>query len=132
MYNNNKVISSLRQFSPARILGFGLGLTFLYAGVMSFTDPVSWVGYVPAWVEILLPLDSFAIAHGVFQVLLGAALLCGVLPKTAATAAALDLAAILAFYGVDLVTFRDLGLFFAALTLIAFHFRNIEPPQVIQ
>ena len=113
------MIFSLRQFSPARILGFGLGVTFLYAGICSFTDPTPWVGYVPAWVESLMPLDKFALAHGVFQVLLGAALLVGVLPRCAAVVAVLDLAAILVFFGIDLVTFRDLGLFFAALALLS-------------
>lgn len=108
-------------------MGFGLGLTFLYAGVMGFADPVSWVGYVPAWVESLTPIETFTVAHGVFQVLLGAALLCGVLPRAAAAIAVADLAAILAFYGIDAVTFRDLGLFFSALALLSF---SIKPqPQ---
>ena len=67
----------------------------------------------------MMPLDKFALAHGVFQVLLGAALLVGVLPRCAAVVAVLDLAAILVFFGIDLVTFRDLGLFFAALALLS-------------
>ncbi|MFH0806208.1 MAG: DoxX family membrane protein [Candidatus Brennerbacteria bacterium] len=118
---------SLRQFSPARILGFGLGITFLYAGVCSFADPTPWLGYMPAWVESLLPLEQFAIAHGVFQVLLGAALLVGVLPKFASAVATLDLAAILVFYGIDLVTFRDIGLFFATLAFVALNIGKYSP-----
>lgn len=129
MYNNNKVISFLRQFSPARILAFGLGLTFLYAGVMAFADPVSWVGYVPEWVGSFIPIETFTVAHGVFQVLLGGALLCGVLPRTAASLATAELAAILVFYGIDAVTFRDLGLFFASLSLLLLSSKSKTPQE---
>jgi uncharacterized membrane protein YphA (DoxX/SURF4 family) len=95
---------------------------------MSFSDPTPWIGYVPSWVETFLPLEQFSVFHGVFQVLLGAALLCGVLPRCAATFAALDLAAILVFYGADLVTFRDVGLFFAALALLSLSLK----PKLLQ
>lgn len=94
---------------------------------MSFVDPTPWIGYVPGWVETLVSTETFSVAHGIFQVLLGAALLIGVIPKVTSVFAAADLATILVFYGIDLVTFRDLGLFFASLALLSLSLKSPTP-----
>ncbi|MDP3975163.1 MAG: hypothetical protein Q8P88_02685 [Candidatus Jorgensenbacteria bacterium] len=103
---------------PASLLRLGLALTFVYAGVMAFLEPAPWLGFVPGWVENIVAPEIFLSVHAVFQIMLGAALIVEFIPQTAAMLAVADLAAILIFYGIDLVTFRDLGLFFAALALV--------------
>lgn len=105
--------------SPAMLLRVGLGLTFLYAGIASLIDPIPWVGYLPAWTSALAPATTLIPIHGIFQAALGFALITGTLLRLTALVATLDLAGILVSYGIDGVTFRDLGLLFATLALFS-------------
>lgn len=105
------------KLSPVLILRFGLGLTFLYAGLYALLDPVAWVGFVPHWVGSLMDPNVFLTVHSAFQLVLSAAFLFGVFLPASSLIAFLDLVAILLFYGLDDLTFRDFGLAFAALAL---------------
>lgn len=108
---------ALPQLSIERVLGIGLGFTFLYAGIASLVDPISWVGYLPSWTAAILPAETLILIHGVFQTALGVALATNWMLRTAALIAALDLSAIILFYGIDTVTFRDVGLLIMAAAL---------------
>lgn len=107
----------LPQLSIERVLGIGLGFTFLYAGVSSLIDPTAWIGYLPNWTSALAPAETLILIHGVFQTVVGLALVLNFALRATAAIAAADLAAIILFYGIDLVTFRDVGLFIMAAAL---------------
>lgn len=100
-----------------RLLGLGLGFTFLYAGISSLTDPRPWIGFFPGWTEAIAPPATLLVIHGIVQIIVGAALAGGFVLRVSSAIAVLNLAAIVIFYGVDAVTFRDVGLLVAAVTL---------------
>src|SRR3990172_10730751 len=59
------------------ILRIGLGLVFLYAGTAAMQDPTSWIGFVPQFVQTVIPRETFLFFHSVFQIGLGAGLIIG-------------------------------------------------------
>jgi len=99
------------------LLRVGLALTLLYAGISIFVAPLNWVGFVPEFIRVIYPAESFIIVHAVFDLLLGAGLLWGRYLWFFSGLAFFNLASILLFYGVDDITFRDIGLLFMALAL---------------
>ncbi|KKT92374.1 MAG: hypothetical protein UW92_C0002G0018 [Candidatus Jorgensenbacteria bacterium GW2011_GWA2_45_13] len=114
-----------KTISPVTLLRLGLGFVFLYAGLHALVDPESWIGFVPQWVSVIIPATTFLIAHSIFELILGAVLLIGKWwLSPAAVVAAIDLAAIILFYGVDDVTFRDFGLVMAALAVFLLAQKN--------
>lgn len=100
-----------------RLLGLGLGFTFLYAGIASLIDPRPWIGFFPEWTEVIAAPATLLVVHGIVQIIVGAALAGGFVLRVTSAVAALDLAAIVVFYGIDAVTFRDVGLLITAVTL---------------
>lgn len=104
------------KLKPVLVLRIGLGLTLIYAAVGIFTNPAAWVGFVPVWLQVLGG-DLFLYGHAVFELILGLALLFGFFLPLVSFLIFLDLLAILLFYGVDDVTFRDFGLLMASLAL---------------
>jgi uncharacterized membrane protein YphA (DoxX/SURF4 family) len=107
----------LPQLSVERVLGIGLGFTFLYAGIASLTNPMAWIGYFPAWTAALAPAETLILVHGAIQAILGLALAMNFALRITALVAVADLAAIILFYGIDAVTFRDVGLLIMAAAL---------------
>ena len=126
--------SPASQFTlkPETLLSIGLGITFLYAGIASLLDPTSWIGYLPAWTDVFAPADTLIVVHGIVQTLLGITLIVGIATRPVALIVALDIAGILAFYGIDAVSFRDIGLFFAALALLSLSLKSNLPQEGAQ
>ena len=100
------------------ILRVGLGLVFLYAGSAALQDPMSWVGFIPQFVEYVVPRETFLMFHSYFEILLGAVLIGGKWLKVASVLAFLSFFLLLITFGIDDVTFRDFGL--AAMSLALF------------
>ena len=111
------IITMTGKLKPDLVLRTGLGLVFVYAGVMSFLSPENWIGFVPQWVGGIVSPELFLSVHAGFEIILGLALIVGILLPAASLIAFLDMFALLIFYGIDEVTFRDLGLLAAALAL---------------
>jgi len=108
---------NFKKIDSEILLRVGLGLIFIYAGLQSLLDPSSWIGFLPYW---LTPIIHPAIAikiHAIISLIVGFSLLAGFRLKLFSVLAFLELAAILIFYGVDNVTFRDFGLATAAIAL---------------
>lgn len=118
-------VNFLERIKPEWPLRLGLGLMYLYSGYGLFSDPANWVGFVPRWfadsVGAVIPLEMFLRAQGIGEFAVGLLFLAwfgglwGV--RIASLYSVLSLAAIITFVGVDLVTFRDVGLLGAALAL---------------
>ena len=105
------------KLNPVLMLRLGLGAVFIYAGLSSLVSPFSWVGFVPQWVGVIMPIETFLIFHGVFEVLLGVVLISGFFLRIVSILAFLSLLSIIVFFGVDEITFRDFGLLMMALAL---------------
>lgn len=132
----------LQKINPLWPLRLGLGLMFLYSGSSLFYTPSLWYGFAPPWfthiVTSVMPLDLYLRIQGVGEFVIGLLLLAWFAGKwglrIGALAATLELGLILFLVGIDLITFRDVGLFGAAAALLVLAFREDEErwhlPQV--
>lgn len=115
----------LGRFRPEWPLRLGLGLMYAYSGFSLIRQPLDWQGFLPPWfaafVGGVMPLETYLAIQGAGEILLALVFLAWFLPRrlvlAAAVVAALEIAGILLFTGIDLITFRDLGLLGAALAL---------------
>ncbi|MCP6719796.1 MAG: DoxX family protein [Patescibacteria group bacterium] len=110
-------IKNLKLINPALALRIGLGLTLIYAGVNMFLNPFNWIGFIPRWIGNIIDPQTFLYIHSTFELVLGLILIIGLWLPLAALLMFLNMFAILLFFGVDDITFRDFGLLMAALAL---------------
>lgn len=105
--------------SAFHILRVGVAITFLWIGILILRDPEAWGLYIQPWAEGLLPLPlkEIMIGTALFDIVIGALLLIGVLTWLAALIGALHLALVLAVSGINPITVRDIGLLAAAIAL---------------
>ncbi len=103
---------------PRVLIRAGLAFSFFYAGVASFIDPLSWVGFIPSWVDVFnVGKEMILYAHALLDIILGVWLISGFRQKLAGYFACAFLFAIVAAAGTQnlLVTFRDISLALVAL-----------------
>lgn len=121
-----------QNLTPQIFLRLGLGIMYVYSGADLFFNPQHWYGFVPAWfTRFLLPVisvDTYLAMQGVGEILIGLVFLAWLAPRwlvwKVAFLAALEMALILMFIGVDPITFRDIGLLGAALALLLIYQRQ--------
>ncbi len=106
------------------LLRLALGVPIIWAGARSILNPTDWIGFVPGWVETVVAKEIFLTAHGYGEVILGVLLLSGFAPLIISLLAFLDVSSILVFYGVDDITFRDVGLAIVAIVLFVRQFKK--------
>jgi len=118
-----KIFEKIR---PEWVLRFGLGLTYLYSGSDLFFNPQHWYGFVPRWfsqaVTPVLPIDIYLKIQGAGELLIAFLFLTWFLGKRAVRVASvvvsIEMGLIILFTGLDLITFRDIGILSAALALL--------------
>jgi len=102
------------------ILRIALAFVFLYAAFSSFASPNDWIGYMPRFMRGIVPDQLLLAGFSFFEIALSGWLLSGLYVRYAALLAAAMLAGIVALNPALLsITFRDIGLFIAALALFA-------------
>jgi uncharacterized membrane protein YphA (DoxX/SURF4 family) len=102
------------------ILRIALAFVFLYASISSFLSPSDWIGYMPRFMRGIVPDALLLGGFSLFEIALSVWLLSGLYAKYAALLAAAMLVGIVALNPLLLpITFRDVGLFIAALALFA-------------
>lgn len=121
--------------ASATLARLALGATLLVAGVHKFVDPGAWTAFVVDWLEpfVLSPF-WFMIANGVFEVVVGAALVADRYTTAAALVVAVSLSATVGYLGVVWVTagefgaalVRDFGLSGLGWTVVAAAVRGEE------
>lgn len=100
------------------LLRIGLAVVFIYASLSSFKNPQDWVGYLPHFAKEQLSATTLLHIFSVYEMILALWLLSGKFVKYAAASAAATLAGIVLFnFSLFAISFRDLGLIFAALAL---------------
>ena len=116
------------NMATSLLLRIGLAFVFIYAAVMSFIHPLEWVGYLPSMIsgeDLRLTLLK---AFSVGQIILALWLLSGFFTRFAAILTAVTLLGItVADFSIFAITFRDVGLFFAALALAALEVKSNKP-----
>ncbi|MBI2506653.1 MAG: hypothetical protein HYW00_00745 [Candidatus Colwellbacteria bacterium] len=99
------------------LLQIAVAFPLLWAGVSQITNPTNWVGFVPLWLASFVDPEAFLGIHSFFNLFIGVGLLIGFWRILFSGAATLSLLLIVVFYGVDDVTFRDVGLAIIAFVL---------------
>lgn len=104
-----------------RILRIGLGITFLWIGVLIFINPAAWGGSIQPWALSLLPIPLMQVMFGtaLMDIIVGGLLLVDILTWLAALAATVHLIIVLSVSGISDVTIRDIGLLAGAAALFA-------------
>lgn len=105
---------------------------YLYSGSSLFYQPSYWLGFAPEWFvrawENIAPFEFYLRIQGIGEFIIGLLFLAwfggkwGV--KVASILATVEIGLILLLTGVDLITFRDIGLFGAALSLLVISWRE--------
>lgn len=109
------------------LLRLGLAFVFIYAGVASLMHPFEWISFLPSFIGTFINLEVALKGIAVFEIILGVCLVSGKYRKVVSALAVLMLAGILlADHNQFIITFRDVGLLFAALALF---FSPEYPPQ---
>ena len=88
-----------------------------WAGVRALMRPNDWIGFVPDIVGDFIDPEIFLVGHSVLMVVAASALLVGFWRSLFAFFAFVNLVGILFYFGIDDVTFRDVGLALVALVL---------------
>lgn len=119
----SKLLEKLRSkdISPrlaSLCIRLGLAFVFAYAAIDSLIHPNDWVGYMPHILTNFIDVKKLLLLLSIYQLVLVAWLLIGKYARYAAILCALTLAGItIADLSVFSITFRDVGLFLAALGL---------------
>lgn len=101
------------------LLRIGLAFVFAYAAVGSLTHPGDWIGYLPPFLLKLSYVHGLLKLFAVFEIVLAVWLLSNRYVRYAgAVCAAMLLGIVLAQPSVFIVTFRDIGLLFMAISLV--------------
>lgn len=106
-------------------LRLGLGLMYFYSGYDFLVHPEHWQSFVPQWfIKLIAPvmtLETHLMVQGIVELAIGVVFLAWFMPKKLVKCAAfistVELFLILMLVGVDLITFRDIGLVAASLAL---------------
>ncbi|MBI2010703.1 MAG: hypothetical protein HYS89_00480 [Candidatus Colwellbacteria bacterium] len=109
------------------LLRLAVAFPLAWAGISEAINPSSWIGFVPPWLDKIIDPRVFLTIHGIGSIVIALGLIIRLNIRhwgiIFAGAAFLDLASILIFYGVDDITFRDVGLALVALVLVLKEFK---------
>jgi len=102
------------------ILRVGLAITFIWIGVLIVKNPAAWASYVLPWAAALLPvpIETMMFGTGIFDILVGLALLVGIKTWIPAFLAAGHIFVVLITTGITEITVRDIGLLGASIALL--------------
>jgi len=110
-------LQKYNNYAPL-FLRIGLAVVFLFAAISSFLSPSDWIGYLPKFARDIVPANVLLPIFSVVEIVLAAWLLSGVYVRFAALVCVAMLAGIvLANFSLLPISFRDIGLLFAALAL---------------
>jgi len=100
------------------LLRVGIAFAFLYPAIYAFQDSSDWIGYIPAWIEGMVPAEIFLPFFSSFEVALAIAILFMKRPFYPAIIAAVTLFAIVIFNdGAMDILFRDIPIALMAIVL---------------
>lgn len=110
------------------ILRIGLGVTFVWIGVLIFNAPETFAGYIRPWAMDILPVSirQTMRATGVLDVVIGVAFLIGIRMRLTAFVASIHLLVILIVSGITDITVRDIGLLSGTVALFLNRKKNVS------
>lgn len=110
------------------LLRLSLSITFIFAGLFIFRDPISWANQLKPWCLRFLPKNRAKMMKqvAIFDLLLGVWLLTPVLIWVAALLSLLHLIQVFMVVGIDKVTYRNIGLIGISIVLFLQYSSFIE------
>lgn len=127
----------LQKISAEWPLRLGLGLMYVFSAYDIFAHPTAWywaVRPLPQFLQVIINnqigIDNYLRIQAVEELLLALLFIAWFLPRWvvqfASALAALEMFLILWLIGIDAITFRDIGLFGAAIALFVMSKQNSE------
>lgn len=111
-----------RKRLAAYILIADLAFVFAWFGIVKFTSPIDWIGFLPLWMDGLLgmPKEIWLVIMGVLEVLFAVMLLIPVrrVRQLGALFIVLHLVGVVSQVGFNDVGVRDIGLLLSSLALL--------------
>lgn len=113
-----KIFNRYSSFGPS-IIRIGLAFVYLWFGFQLVSDPAGWSRQVPEWVMVISPfsIETVVLINGIFEIVVGLALLVGFWTRLSALLLALHLIPIIINLGYGPTGVRDFGIFMATLGL---------------
>ncbi len=99
------------------LLRVAVSFPILWVGIKGILHPLDWVGFVPPFVSEYMDPEVFLVGHGFVWIVTAAGILAGFWRPFFSAVAFLGITSILIFFGVDDITFRDVGLAITAFVL---------------
>lgn len=98
----------------------GLGITFLWIGVLIFRDPIGWSGYVQPWAAHLIPLPLVQVMVGTafLDMIIGVFLLLNVFVYIITFVGAIHIMSVLLVSGITDITVRDIAILYCSVALM--------------
>lgn len=109
---------------PSFILRVSLAFSFLYPAIDSFFHPDTWIGFFPAWLVAMSPVDILVLGllFSGLEIMIAASLLFMRDPFYPAMAAIVVLAGIVVFnWSAFDIVFRDISIMGMAIALVLLH-----------
>jgi hypothetical protein len=102
------------------LLRAGIATALMYAGTAALLDPFSWVGFLPYWIEAVMPRGVVLTAFSIYEIFLALWLLTSKRAFLASGLSSATIFFIIAFNVASLdIVFRDVPILFASLALMA-------------
>ena len=99
-------------------LRFGIAIVFLYAPISSFLNSQVWVGFIPRFIQNIIPANIFLTIFSIYQIALSFWLFSGKKTYYAAILGAITIFSIVIFnIGAFDIVFRDVAIFFSCIAL---------------
>lgn len=105
--------------STYHIVRVGMGITFLWIGILIWKDPAGWGGFLQPWSLklLIMPVEQVMMATAVLDMVLGLLFLIDRWTFIASFIASAHLMVVLVTTGINEVTVRDIGLLGGTLAL---------------
>ncbi len=114
----SKLLDILKRYE-LWLLRVAVVFPMLWAGIGGLANPQNWIGYLPDFIWNPVTRSFLLMGHSVLLIATAILLMSGPWRWFFALMAFGNLAGILIFYGLDDITFRDVGLAIVALVLFA-------------
>lgn len=101
------------------ILRVGLGITFLWIGILIFKQPEAWGGYLKPWAAGLLPLSlsQAMIGTAILDIVIGFLFLVDTLTWLVSIFAIIHLVIVLTVSGITDITVRDIAILASVIVI---------------
>ncbi len=108
-----------KPYAPA-LIRYGVGIVFFLFGFDQLRRPEAWIAYFPTALPFGLNVSQAVFYNGIFDLVIGALLILGILVRLVALIGALHLIGVMWTLGYSDIAIRDFGLFLGCLSVLLY------------